>query len=317
MTPSNHTVDRAVLAAMGGKYSGAHEQDAGRFRTRLAANSTDIGALLGLANTNILQYVFAYCSREETLPGARTAAHMAWEMQPSNADVLSLTGTLSLLDWDWEGAEVAFREAIERDPDNLGARHWYSLLLVAMGRYLEAMAQSDEIMRRDPNEDYLVGRGSLYWFQHRFEELKELMHRCIAKNPSVPWGYDWLGMAYNALREHDDAIRTYAKAFELSDGTAEVGAGYAHALAEAGETDLAREMADFYAAVAEERYVPPVQRAYIHIGLREYDEAIRLLEEAFEQRSWFLEFMKVEPWLDPLRSDPRFAEIERRMRFPG
>ena len=62
--------------------------------------------------------------------------------------------------------------------------------------------------------------------------------------------------------------------------------------------------------------MPPVQRAYIHIGIGEYDEAIRLLEQAFGETSWFLAFMKVEPWLDPIRDDRRFADILRRMEFP-
>jgi tetratricopeptide (TPR) repeat protein len=185
-----------------------------------------------------------------------------------------------------------------------------------MGRFDEAMAQSDELTKLDLDEDYLVGRGSLFYFQHRFAELKEVMHRCIAKDPTVPWGHDWLGMAYNGLEEHVDALTTYSLAFELSDGTAEVGAGYGHALGLAGEIGMAKEMADYYALVAQEHYVPPVQRAYIHIGIGEYDEAIRLLEQAFEENSWFLGFAKVEPWLDPIRAEERFIDIERRMRFP-
>ena len=79
---------------------------------------------------------------------------------------------------------------------------------------------------------------------------------------------------------------------------------------------MARQIADFYAAIAHDRYVPPVQRAYIHLGIGEYDEAIRLLEQAFAERSWFLCFAMVEPWLDPVRDDPRFSEILRRMGFP-
>jgi tetratricopeptide (TPR) repeat protein len=231
--------------------------------------------------------------------------------------VARVGGILRFLDWDWPGAEESFVTSIEKDPGNLNARHWYSLLLIAMGRFDEAMAQSDEISERDTEEDYLVGRGSLLYFQHRFTELKVLMNRAISRDPSSPWPYDWLGMAYNGLEEHDDAIRTYLKAFELSDGTAEVGAGLGHAAGLAGETALARQLADFYAMKARDEYVPPVQRAYIHIGLGENDEAIRLLEEAFDENSWFLAFAKAEPWLDPLRGDQRFEDILSRMNFPA
>jgi tetratricopeptide (TPR) repeat protein len=310
------SLDEGILASMGEKFEKAHLKDAAAFEARMRKDPTDIKALIGLADTNILLYVFGYRFREETIPRARAALKRAAGMSSADGDVDRLSGILTFLDWNWGDAEEALQEAIKREPQNLNARHWYSLYLVAMGRFDEAMAQSDRMMELDPDENYLVGRGSLLYFQHRFEELKELMQRTIEKDPTVPWGYDWLGMAYNGLEEHDDAIQTYARAFELSDGTAEVGAGYAHALGLAGEIDQARQIANYYASVSEQRYVPPVQRAYIHIGLGEYDEAIRLLEQAYSENSWFLCFAKVEPWLDPLRPDSRFADLIQRMEFP-
>ena len=310
------SVNREVLAAMGGQYKTAYIDDRDAYRNRISEDPADVEALLGLADTNILIFVFGYLAREETFPEAKAAVERAVELDPANAEVSRLSGIISFLDWEWKAAEISFRETIRRDAANLGARHWYSLYLVAMGRFDDAMAQSDEMMKLDPDENYLVGRGSLFYFQHRVAELKELMHRTIEKDPTVPWGYDWLGMAYNGLAEHDDALRVYQTAFELSDGTAEVGAGFGHALGPAGEVALAKQMADYYASIADDQYVPPVQRAYIHIGMGEYDEAIRLLEQAYSERSWFLIFMKVEPWLDPLRDDPRFADIQRRLDFP-
>ena len=309
-------LNKEVLASMGEKFKTAQTQTADAFKARTVDDSTDVEAFLGLAETNVLIYIFGYSSRAETIPTAQTAVQRAATLDPSSAEVSRLSAILSFLGWDWKDSAESFLEAIQRDPRNLSARHWYSLYLVAMGRFDEAMAQSDELTKLDSEEDYLVGRGSLLYFQHRFAELKALMHKTIAKDASVPWGYDWLGMAYDGLEEHDDAIRTYNTAFELSDGTAEVGAGLGHALGLAGETDLARQISDYYASIAQDHYVPPVQRAYIHIGIGEYDEAIRLLEQAFAENSWFLCFMKVEPWLDPIRNDGRFTDIARRMEFP-
>jgi len=102
----------------------------------------------------------------------------------------------------------------------------------------------------------------------------------------------------------------------VSDGTGEVGGGLGHALGLAGEYETAKQMADFYGMKSKEYYLPPVQRAFIHIGIGEYDEAIKLLEQAYNENSWFLAFIQIEPWYDPIRDDPRFEEIMGRMKFP-
>lgn len=124
-------------------------------------------------------------------------------------------------------------------------------------------------------------------------------------------------MAYIELKDYDNSLDTYFKAFELSDGLVEVGAGLGHALGLAGEDALAKEMADYYTQMAKSRYLPQMQRAFIHIGIGEYDEAITLLEEAYEEKSWFLIFMAVEPWLDPLRGNPRFKALQQKMNYPS
>ena len=76
-------------------------------------------------------------------------------------------------------------------------------------------------------------------------------------------------------------------------------------------------MADYYTLAAQDQYLPPVQRAFVHLGIGEYDEAIQLLEQAYKERSWFLIFIQIEPWYDPIRNDKRFNDIIGRMEFPG
>ncbi len=184
------------------------------------------------------------------------------------------------------------------------------------GDYTEPMAQSDTIMTLDPSGDFKVGRGSLLYFARRNEELRDLMLETIDDDPSIPWGYDWLGMAYCELEDWDNSLETYFKAFELSDGLVEVGGGLGHALGLAGEYELGKQIADTYAEAAKEHYLPQVQRAFIHIGIGEYDEAIRLLEEAYDAKSWFVIFIGIEPWYDPIRDDARFQALVDRMGYP-
>ena len=311
-----YQINEEVMASLGNKYKNAFSMGLPDLEAQVKADSTNIMAQLGLAETRILLYIFGYTSREESLPEARKAYHAALRTDPQDPGVLRLTAVFNLLDWKWDEAEQAFFKAISADPRNLSTRHWYSLYLAAMGRFEKALAQHDTIATMDVNEDYLVGRGSMYYFARMNEELVELMHKAIAKDSTAPWPYDWLGMAYCELKDFENSLETYFKAFELSDGTVEVGGGLGHALGLAGEYDLGKKMADYYAMVASDQYVPPVQRAYIHIGLGEYHEAIELLEQAYKENSWFIAFMQVEPWLDPVRDDERFQVIMKKMEFP-
>ncbi|RLD22433.1 MAG: hypothetical protein DRI69_01165 [Bacteroidetes bacterium] len=312
----DHRLNPDVLASFGNKYAMQYTREAENFAVQVSADSSNVDALLGLAETKIILYIFGFVPRGETIPIAKEALRNAQNIDSLSAAVHTVSGMLRLLDWDWQGARNAFLAAIKADPSGPNQRHWYSLYLSTMGRFDEALLQSDTIMTLDPSGDYLVGRGSLLYFARRNEEMKELMLKTIAKDTTVPWGYDWLGMAYVELEDYNKSIETYYRAFDLSDGTVEVGAGLGHALGLAGHYDTAKHMADYYAEAAKGRYLPPVQRSFIHIGIGEYDEAIELLEQAYEEHSWFLAFIQIEPWYDPIRKDIRFADIIRRMEFP-
>lgn len=311
-----YSLNEEILTSRGSKHKTEFAKAAKASEAKIAKDSTDVDAYLGLAESNIYLYIFGFTPREEVIPAAKMAFQKARDLDSLHVSIQRLSGMLSFLDWDWNNSKDAFLKAIHLNPRDLSARHWYSLWLSAMGKFDEAMAQSDTISTMDPNGDYQLGRGSLMYFARSFEEMKVLMRNVVAKDTTVGWGYDWLGMAYIQLKEYDNSLKTYFRAFELSDGTVEVGAGLGHALGQAGEYDLAKQMADYYEAAAKDHYLPQVQRAFVHIGIKEYDKAIELLEEAYNAHSWFLIFMQVEPWLDPLRKDERFNDIMRRMKFP-
>lgn len=311
------SLNHEVMTSLGTKYKIEFGELAKSYETEIEKDSMNTEAYIGLAESHVLLYVFGYVSRDMSIPKAKIAFESASKLDSLSSNVHKMAGILSFLDWRWKDSKISLLRAINKDPKNLNARHWYSLWLSAMGRFDEAMAQSDTIATMDIAGDYLVGRGSLLYFQYRFEEMKPLMLENIAKNPSIPWGYDWLGMAYNGLGEHKDALRTYFKAFELSDGTVEVGAGLGHALGQAGENELAKQMADYYTMAAKENYLPPCQRSFIHLSIGEHDKALDLLEQAYNEQSWFLIFIQIEHWYDPIRTNPRFIEIMNKMNFPS
>lgn len=309
-------LDDTLMASLGSAVRSDFEAGVRFSRNQVREDPGNPEGWVSIAESQILLHIFGYEPREKTLPGAREAFRRASQIDPERSRVLALEGKLNLLDWKWEDAGIAFRRAIDRDPENLDARHWYSLFHVAMGNLDAAFEQSDSIMALDRAGNYRIGRGSLLYFARRNEELKALMKEVIRSDSSVAWGYDWLGMAYIELGEYENSVNTYYKAFELSDGTVEVGGGLGHALGLAGEHEKARQLAGFYERQAKITYVPPVQRAFIHIGLGDHDRALELLREAYEQNSWFLIFIRAEPWYDPVSGDNRFRKLVRDMGFP-
>lgn len=310
------SLDQKVLTSLGTKYKIEFGELSSMYQSEIEADSSNVQAYVGIAESQILLYVFGYIPKTECMPIAISAYQKANQLDSLNSNVRKLAGIINFLDWNWNESKLEFESAITIDPTNLNARHWYSLWLISMKRIDDAMAQSDTIQTMDENNDYRIGRASLFYFQHRYEEMKTLMDKEIEEDPSIPWAYDWLGMAYNGLGEHEEALDTYYKAFNLSDGTVEVGAGLGHALGNAGEKDEAKRMADYYEEASTNNYLPYCQRAFIHIGLEENEKALDLLEQAYENESWFLIFIQAEHWYDPLRKEQRFQDIMSKMKFP-
>ena len=313
---NKYQLDKNILIYFGEKHKKEFQKSGAYYENSLQIDSLNVEAMVGVAESEILIYAFGYVPNSSVMTKVESYYEKAYKLDSLNTNVQKLKGVIHFIKKEWEKSEIAFKKSIDKDPENLNSRHWYSLYLMAMKRVDESMEQSDIILGLDKNEDFLLARGSLYYFQSKFKEMLPLMHKAIENDPEVPWAYDWLGMAYNGLKEHDEAIKTYIKAFNLSDGTVEVGGGLGHALADAGEIVLAKQMSSFYDKAVKKQYLPAVQRAFIHIGLKEFDKAIQLLEQAYDEQSWFLLFMQMEHWYDPLRNDPRFHDIVERMGFP-
>ena len=305
---NNYQLDIDILSSLGSKHRTDWENLAKFYIQQYESDSNNIEALFNASETYVGIYIFGFSSREENLPIAIELFESAYTLDSTSSVSQKMKGILHFLDWDWESAEQAFTKSITIDSANLSARHWYALYLMAMMRHDEAMEQSDIIMSMDKNNQFMIGRGSMLYFTRRFEEMKVLMKEAVALDTTVAWSYDWLGMAHIELKEYEESINTYFKAFELSDGTVEVGGGLGHALGQAGEYRPAKQMANYYEEASKTAYLPPVQRAFVHIGIKEYEKALSLLEQAYDEKSWFLIFVRTEPWYDPIRRDPKLNE---------
>lgn len=283
---------------------------------RLRANPNDAAAHVALADLQIYLWCYGFAPYDEVMPRGEAAARRALQLDPNLAGAHTSLGVALLGRRDWKNAEHHLRLATEGEPDRAVAHHWYALYLAAMGRRDEADKHSRRAAELDPSLGMRVARSSILYFQRDWQGMIDVLKPAIQQDANHEAAYDWLGMAYVQQRQFDQAIPTYRRAAELSDGLAEVLGGLGHCYARAGRKKEAREVLNKLERLDERWHIPPVQIAFVYIGLGQKQQALDLLERAYDQRSWELVFLQAEPWLDDLRTEPRFIELVEKMKFP-
>ena len=246
---------------------------------------------------------------------ARAEARRAIELDPSLAEAhTSLGWVLFIYDWRWLEAEREFRMAIELDPRYSVARQWYAWLLVALGRVDEAMAQARLAVELDPSSVSI--RRSLAWLHimaRQPEAAIAYLRRTVALDPMSEETHRVLGLAYREKGMYEEALGAFDEALQIAPDMAYAvaGIGATHARAQRPE-GVAAALAELD-RMAGERYVSPVAYAMVHAANGNADAAFEWIEKGFEERRGWLTYLKVEPMLDPIRGDPRFAGWVRRM----
>jgi serine/threonine-protein kinase len=246
----------------------------------------------------------------EMMPKARQAALKALELDDTLAEAhTSLAFVLAEFDWRWKEADREFERAIELNPGYATARQWHALNLAAQGRLDEALAEARKGVELDPLSLIINSAvGRIFSFSRRFDEAADQLRKTVEMDPSFPGAHYRLGMVYAAKGD----LREAAGEYEKLQGPAAVSLAPAllgNALGRSGDTVGARRMLDKLLALSKKRYVPPAHLAFVYMGLGDRDQAFAWLEKARDERSDFVRFVKVDPLFDPLRSDPRFAEL--------
>ncbi|HJS23797.1 MAG TPA: tetratricopeptide repeat protein, partial [Pyrinomonadaceae bacterium] len=236
-----------------------------------------------------------------TLDGARAEAHTA-------------LGYVKHYNWDWPAAEQDFKRAIELNPNYANAHNFYASYLMSRGRVDESIAASNRARELDPfSLSISAQRGFLLENARRYKEAIEQLRGVIAMDPNHYQAYWFLGHTYAANGQFDEAIAAAEKAVALSERTP--GAlgmlGLAYGLA--GRKSDALKILNELLELNKSRYVTPAAIVNVYIGLGDKDQAFVWLEKAYQERSNYLAYLKVFPIVDPLRSDPRYADLVRRV----
>ena len=275
-------------------------------------------AYAGLADAYNLLGDWGYLPPRDAYPKGKAAARKALQIDEASAEAhTSLAYAYFEYDWDWAACEKEFKRAIELNPNYATAHHWYSEYLSAMRRHAEALAEAQRSQELDPLSPIISDSlATRYLFTRQYDEAIRRFRETVSLFPEFAVAYGGLGGAYMASGTYQQAIVAYQKARSLSGASAAEVAALGQAYAKGGIRGYYLWELRRLREESKHRYVRAVAFAYLFAGLGEKDQAFSYLEKAYEDRDWHLTLLQIGPGFDPLRSDPRFQDLLRRMNFP-
>ena len=216
--------------------------------------------------------------------------------------------------WDWEGAEKEFKLALELDPGSFRAHGPYAGLMSTMGRHDEAIAGGQRAIQLNPAQ-LGVRMSTVYQLLHarRYDEAIEQCQIVLDLNPNYWGAYKTLSEVYEVKGLYGDAVAAYQKFLTLGGASEKEVAGLANAYQTSGKEGYWRWMLDYWTERTKQEYVPPTSFAIIYANLGDKDQAKRWLEEGYKEHECHMTTINVAPEYDPLRDDPRFQDLLRRM----
>jgi TolB-like protein/tetratricopeptide (TPR) repeat protein len=286
------------------------------FQAAVDLDGTFAPAYAGLAATySDLGLVFYGEPPGETRPKMLVAARKALELDPELAEARVLLADALQRDWHWAEAEAEYRQAINLSPSDASAHAGLADWLLCRGRTEEALASARRALELDPLAFDSGQVGWILFHARRYDEAIRELRTAVTIEPKDPTSLWILGFALTGAGQFDEAIRTLEKAASLSDRNPAVLGVLVRAYARGGRRTEALRVLDELHRRRQRGYVPAAAFLNAYLGLGDTEEAFAWLERAAEERSNIMQFLKVHPFFDSLRGDPRFAEFLRRANF--
>jgi TolB-like protein/DNA-binding winged helix-turn-helix (wHTH) protein len=250
----------------------------------------------------------------ELAPKARAAVDKALQLDPMLAEARTVLAGVRHADWDWSGAGVEYRHAIELNPNYAHAHHWYSQYLCEQGKFDEGVAEADRAHTLDPLNLMLgIDVGMRLYWARRYKEAIAPIQKTLELDSNFRVAHRFLGQVYEQNGMYEAAIAELRRAAKLSENNPIDLGALGHAYAVSGHRSEALQILEGLRQHSAKRYVSGYEFALIYSGLGEQDNAVQWLDRAFQEHSTWMLHLKVDPRLDPLRSDPRFQDLVRRV----
>jgi TolB-like protein/DNA-binding winged helix-turn-helix (wHTH) protein/Flp pilus assembly protein TadD len=284
------------------------------FERAVAADKAYALGYVGTADSYNLLADYGALSPADALPRARSAALEALRLAPDLAEAhASLAWTTLVYDRDVAAAQAGFERAIALNPAYASAHQWYAFALKAAGRHDEALRAVRRAQELDPLS--LIINAVVAWHHYYARQYDEAIAQCtrvIAMDPTFSRVHSYLGWSLVQKGQFEEGLQALRKASDLFGTSPARELEWAYALAAAGRAGEARAVVDTVLKQARGRYIESDLVARVHVALGDRDRAFEWFDRALEEHAPKLVLLKVDPRLDPIRADPRFAELLRR-----
>ena len=293
----------------------ALEKAVGYFKEAIEKDPDYAPAYTGLADAYAALALLEFVAPREAYPLAKRAVERALAIDDELAEAhTSLALTRFQYDWDWRGSEGEFKRAIELNSNYAPAHHFYADMLKAQGRFDEAMDQIGLAQELDPlSLPISTGVGHVLYLARRYDDSIQQYAKAVELDPNFMQTHLWFGRPYLQKGMYAEAIAELRKAVSLSGESTVALAMLGHALASAGMEGEANETLRKLVERSRSTYVPSYWIAVIHNGFKDREKVLEWLAKAYDERSSWLAWIKVEPRFDWLRGDPEFDSLVRRL----
>ena len=275
-------------------------------------------AYSGLADTYALlgDWQYAVMTPKEALPKAKAAATKALEMDSALGEAHnSLAFCLDGFDWDFDSAGKEFRRAIELNPSYATAHHWYAWHLSLLGKYDDAIAEMRKAENLDPLSLIInADLAEVLALAHSYDESIRQSRKTLEMDPNFALAHNQLAQAYLQTQMNVEAVAELQKAVQLSGGSPTAVANLARAYVASGKRSEAVKLLNDLKSRSSPVSSHASEIAVIYAALGDADQAMNWLEKGYEER--FNPGVLLRPGFDPLRSDPRFQDLVRRIGLP-
>src|SRR5579864_88424 len=261
----------------------------------------------------------------DAMAQARAAATKALQLDDGLAEAhASMGNILHNYDWNWTAAEREFKRAIELNPNYAMAHHLYAHLLIETGRTQESLAEASRALELDPYSPFVNnGVARLYYLSRQYDKSIAQCQIELQISPTYLPGRIQLALAYEQVGKLPEAVAELERASGVISGSAAPGGHrmillwlttpLGHAYAITGRKSEAINELNKLQAAANSRYIPASYFAILWIGLGDKDQAFTWLNRGYQERSEHVLYLGIEPLVDPMRSDPRFALLLKKI----